>query len=313
MNKENINSAGVWSLGLLQMDFFYRKKPWYAGQFVRKITPKINIKESAVLFFTTLLNKQKPKLLSVLVRDVDKTFREIKILLPVKNNEIDFDFMGSFIAELEAERIAELEAYLKVSGYDNYELSCEELDALQRFEDIEKKDWDIYKMEDLFERVETRKIPYKAKELPNEPTGNYVLPCLTSSFQNQGLNYYVPKTGATVLSNVISIPSNSDVYRAYYQSKDFTVLSDAYAIRWKLDIQQITPNQYLFMVMCINKVTDLQIYSYKNKLGGWNVVKNKYICLPKKNGQIDFDFMEVFISAMKKTALKSITHYIHKM
>ena len=235
------------------------------------------------------------------------------IQLPVKNNEIDFDFMESFIAELEAERIAELEAYLKVSGYDNYELSCEELDALQRFEDIEKKDWDIYKMEDLFERVETRKIPYKAKELPNEPTGNYVLPCLTSSFQNQGLNYYVPKTGATVLSNVISIPSNSDVYRAYYQSKDFTVLSDAYAIRWKLDIQQITPNQYLFMVMCINKVTDLQIYSYKNKLGGWNVVKNKYICLPKKNGQIDFDFMEVFISAMKKTALKSITHYIHKM
>ena len=59
-----------------------------------------------------------------------------------------------------------------------------------------------------------------------QPTDDYVLPCLTSSFQNQGLNYYVPKMGATVLSNVISIPSNSDVYRAYYQTKDFTILSD---------------------------------------------------------------------------------------
>ena len=37
VNKENINPAGTWSLGLLQMDFFYREKPWYAGQFVRKI------------------------------------------------------------------------------------------------------------------------------------------------------------------------------------------------------------------------------------------------------------------------------------
>ena len=67
VNRENINPAGTWSLGLLQMDFFYRRKPWYAGQFVRKIIPKIEIKGSAVLFFSTLLNKQKPKLLSVLM------------------------------------------------------------------------------------------------------------------------------------------------------------------------------------------------------------------------------------------------------
>ena len=58
VNKENINPAGTWSLGLLQMDFFYRSKPWYAGQFVRKIIPKIEINGAAILFFTTLLNKQ---------------------------------------------------------------------------------------------------------------------------------------------------------------------------------------------------------------------------------------------------------------
>lgn len=102
VNRENINPAGTWSLGLLQMDFFYRRKPWYAGQFVRKIIPKIEIKGSAVLFFSTLLNKQKPKLLSVLVRDVDKVFCSTKIQLPIRNGKIDFDFMDSFVAELEA-------------------------------------------------------------------------------------------------------------------------------------------------------------------------------------------------------------------
>lgn len=309
VNKENINPSGTWSLGLLQMDFFYRKKPWYAGQFVRKIIPKITIKDSSILFFTTLLNKQKPKLLSVLVRDVDNVFRATRINLPTKNGKIDFDFMESFIAELEAERVAELSAYLKVSGFDNYELSVEELDALQKFAKLNEENWGTYKVGNLFERIETKKLPYKAKELPKQPAEEYVLPCLTSSFQNQGLNYYAPKEGATILSNVISIPSNSDVYRAYYQSRDFTVLSDSYAIRWRDNKTTLLPNQYLFMVMCINKVTDLPIYSYKNKLGGWKVVKEKYIRLPKKNGKIDFELMDSFISAMKKLAIKDVVLY----
>ena len=63
------------------------------------------------------------------------------------------------------------------------------------------------------------------------------------------------------------------------------------------------------MVMCINKVTDLPIYSYKNKLGGWNVVKEKYIRLPVKDGEIDFSFMEAFISALKKLAIKDVVLY----
>lgn len=229
--------------------------------------------------------------------------------LPTRDGEIDFDFMESFVAELEAQRVAELSAYLTVSGYDNYELSAEELDALRRFSNLNDDHWGTYKVGNLFERVETRKLPYKAKELPKQPTDDYILPCLTSSFQNQGLNYYAPKAGATVLSNVISIPSNSDVYRAYYQSKDFTVLSDAYAIRWKSEEIGLSPNQYLFMVMCINKVTDLPIYSYKNKLGGWNVVKNKDIKLPEKDDKIDFAFMETFISAIKKLAIKEVVIY----
>ena len=291
------------------MDFFYRKKPWYAGQFVRRITPKIAIRESSILFFTTLLNKQKPRFLSVLVRDVDKVFLSTKIKLPTHNFEIDFDFMESFVAELEAQRVAELSAYLTVSGYDNYELSAEELNALRRFSNLNDDHWGTYTVGNLFEKVATKKLPYKAKELPKQPTDDYVLPCLTSSFQNQGLNYYAPKAGATVLNNVISIPSNSDVYRAYYQTRDFTVLSDAYAIRWKSGKVELSPNQYLFMVMCINKVTDLSIYSYKNKLGGWNVVKNKEIRLPEKDGKIDFAFMDTFISVIKKLAIKEVVLY----
>ncbi|MCX6075763.1 MAG: restriction endonuclease subunit S [Campylobacterales bacterium] len=158
--------------------------------------------------------------------------------------------------------------------------------------------------------MKTKKLSFKADELPKQIIDKYTLPCLTSSFQNQGLNYFVPKDGTTILKNVISIPSNSDIYRAYFQSNEFTVLSDAYAIRWVLNNVKLSPNQYLFAVQCINKITDLSIYSYKNKLGGWNVVKNKYIQLPIKNGKIDFDFMEKFIAELEAERIAELEDYL---
>ena len=290
----------------------YQTEEYYCSQNINKLSPKnIFRKWNKRIAYFMIANIQR----FVSLYDGQQggykleDIKQHKIKLPLKNGEIDFDFMESFIAELEAQRIAELSAYLKVSGFDNYELSDEELNALQKFAELGDDNWGTYTVGNLFEKVTTKKLPYKAKELPKQPTNDYVLPCLTSSFQNQGLNYYAPKEGATVISNVISLPSNSDVYRAYYQSREFTVLSDSYAIQWKAAENKPTPNQYLFMVMCINKVTDLPIYSYKNKLGGWNVVKHKEIRLPEKDGKIDFAFMEAFISAIKKLSIKDVVKY----
>lgn len=289
---------------------FYRDYAFGAGDDTGVYwNDRIEYSRCVMLFFAVAMQKALNGKFSYGKKLRSSQSLNFKMMLPINNGEIDFDFMESFVAELEAQRVAELSAYLTVSGYDNYELSTEELNALQRFAELNDDNWGIYTVGNLFEKVVTKKLPYKAKELPKQPTDDYVLPCLTSSFQNQGLNYYAPKTGATVLSNVISIPSNSDVYRAYYQSRDFTVLSDAYAIRWKSGKVELSPNQYLFMVMCINKVTDLPIYSYKNKLGGWNVVKNKDIKLPEKDGKIDFAFMDTFISAIKKLAIKEVVLY----
>lgn len=236
-----------------------------------------------------------------------KVAKDCVLALPTTaNNEIDFDFMESFIRELEEERIRELSAYLTVSGLSDATLTEREKLALQNFDTLE---WQEFRMGDLFDRVSTAKLPYKAANLPKEPTAENPLPCLTSSFMNQGLNYYAPKENATVLNHVISIPSNSDVYRAYYQSHDFTVLSDAYAVRWKWNDKEISAQQYLFMVACINQVTDLPIYSYKNKLGGWNVVQNKYIMLPVRDGAPDYAAMQDFISAVQKLVIKDVVKY----
>ena len=305
-----LNEGNTIAFGQDTATMFYQEKPYFTGDKIKVLKPKLDrFNKNNAQFF--LVAMRKPfELFSWGTSSYNvEIIKKQRIVLPVRDNKIDFDFMESFVAELEAQRVAELSAYLTVSGYDNYELSIEELDALRNFSNQNDNDWGTYTIGNLFDRVETKKLPYKAKELPKQPTDDYILPCLTSSFQNQGLNYYAPKSGATILSNVISIPSNSDVYRAYYQTRDFTVLSDAYAIRWKANEIELSANQYLFMVICINKVTDLPIYSYKNKLGGWNVVKHKNIRLPEKDGKIDFALMETFISAIKKLTIKEVVLY----
>lgn len=289
-----------------------QKESYYCSQNINKLSPKSIIKkwnERIAYFFIANLQR------FVSMYDGQQggyKLEDIKahiIKLPVKNGKIDFEFMESFIAELEAQRIAELEAYLSITGLKDYTLTSEEQKALDNFGNVE---FGEFKLEKLFDRVKTTKLAFKAEDLPKQSTGMYTLPCLTSSFNNQGLNYFAPTNGATILKDVISIPSNSDVYRAYFQSNRFTVLSDAYAIRWIYDGIKLSPNQYLFAVQCINKVTDLPIYSYKNKLGGWNVVKDKNILLPIKNDKPDYDVMETLISAIKKLVIKDVVLYSDK-
>lgn len=55
-----------------------------------------------------------------------------KIKLPItQNGEIDFDFMESFISEIEESRVCELEAYLKVTGLTDTTLTQAEQKAIE--------------------------------------------------------------------------------------------------------------------------------------------------------------------------------------
>lgn len=99
-----LNKKGTYSLGLLQMVFFYREREWYGGQFMRVISCKYDIDKYAGLYLETVLNGLSEKLLSGLVRDVDKTFLKAKVLLPVGDDgEIDFEWMSGFVRNREKE------------------------------------------------------------------------------------------------------------------------------------------------------------------------------------------------------------------
>ena len=69
--------------------------------------------------------------------------KEEKIKLPVKETEeIDWDYMAERIAELEQERIAELDNYLKVTGLNDYELTDWDKEVLCMISGKKPEDYD---------------------------------------------------------------------------------------------------------------------------------------------------------------------------
>lgn len=174
---------------------------------------------------------------------------------------------------------------------------------------LESVEWGCYKLNDLFEKIKVKSLKYKTSELPSSFKYGYELPALTAGISNQGLNNFVPLSGATILKDVIPISANgTNTGATFYQSTDFTVLQDAYAIRWVNTDDQISKNIYLYLVGSISKAISGN-YEWTNK-AGWERVKNNKIQLPIKNGKIDFEFMEYFISELEADRVSKLEAYL---
>lgn len=309
VNETNVNPSGTWSLGLLQMDFFYRRKPWYAGQFVRKIVPKFDLPKNAILFFTTLLNMQKKVLLSVLVRNVDEKFRNIIVSLPITpENKIDFDFMEAFIRELEEERIRELAAYLKVSGFDNYELSKCESEALSHFNELK---WREFRTGDLYNKIELHNLNFdKKKDASSEKSEKYSLPIVNAKHGDNGIMFYGDKNIFDSEEMTIDIVQNGAVATGdvYPQPQRTGVLWDAYLIK---SVKHKDSRESLFYFTTAIQKSIKQKFCYEFK-ATWERVKEEMIFLPVKNDEIDYAFMETFISAVQKLVIKDVVLYADK-
>ncbi|QQX00064.1 restriction endonuclease subunit S [Helicobacter pylori] len=318
VNAENLNPPFTWSLGLLQMDFFYRKKSWYAGQFMRKITPKTEIENKInsriAHYFTTLLNALKRPLLSVLVRDIDKTFREQKIQLPLKPStntqtldDIDFHFMEKFIAELEQCRLAELEAYLKATGLSNTTLSNDEQNALNLFKcDLT---WQSFKLGDLFEIEKT--LSFNKDALTQGQEYDYI----TRTSQNQGVLQTTGFVNAENLNPPFTWSLGLLQMDFFYRKKSWYAGQFMRKITPKTEIEnKINSRIAHYFTTLLNALKRPLLSVLVRDID--KTFREQKIQLPLKpstNTQtlkdIDFHFMRTFINALMKQTIQGVVQY----
>jgi hypothetical protein len=113
LDEEHKIKGNCLAIGMMGMQFFYMQKDFYAGQFTKRALPKsFTLTKNIATYFIGLMNRNQNIFQNVLVRDFETVFNKTKVLLPVKEDKIDFDFIENFMAEIEVETLGVLEAYL---------------------------------------------------------------------------------------------------------------------------------------------------------------------------------------------------------
>ena len=235
-----------------------------------------------------------------------EAMKNTTIHLPITTSgEIDFEFMESFIAELEAERVAELEAervaelsaYLKVSGLDNYELSVEEQNALQEYETLDFSEFDIT---EIFEIKNTSNI---LSTQIKENSGN--TPYLCASSENNGVSSYITYDKRYLeKGNCIFIGGKTFVVS--YQENDF-FSNDSHNLALYLRNCDKSKLKHFYIATCLFKSLSHK-YSWGNSISKTKI-KNDKISLPIKDGKPNYDVMELLISAVQKLVIKDVVKY----
>ncbi|TQR34459.1 restriction endonuclease subunit S [Campylobacter sp. MIT 99-7217] len=132
--------AKIFEANTLTIDMFgnvfYRNHSYKMVTHARVFSLKFknpNFTAKAMLYVCTLMKWFKLKF-SYSNMASWKKVKDLTIFLPTQKGKIAFEFMEDYIAELQAERVRELQAYLAAAGLSDYKLTKEEKEALNSFE-----------------------------------------------------------------------------------------------------------------------------------------------------------------------------------
>ncbi|SDB82209.1 restriction endonuclease subunit S [Acinetobacter boissieri] len=202
------------SVNFFGISFYH---PYRASVEMKVHTLKLKDRElthATGLFLSTTLNKKFKDVYSYGNQLSSSKLKNngIKIQLPTINNQISYEFMEKFIATLNAERFATLNAYLCTTGLKDYQLTQTEQKALDELEDIK---WGEFNLQQLYGRSQRGRRLKSADRI----CGN--LPFVTAGEANMGISALVSNDVQVFNSNTITIDMfGSAKYRNYEYGAD---------------------------------------------------------------------------------------------
>lgn len=223
--------------------------------------------------------------------------QKISIYLPTKNNQIDFDYME--------ERIRVLEVYLKVTGLDKYILTKEEQEAYDVIHNGGGR-FKLYTIGSLFNIHPTS--AYRMTNYSLFQTSGKI-PVVTNSSINNGISGYT-KLSPTEKGGIVTYSDTTTSDGIFFQPEDFVGYSHVQGV-YPINKKQWNEKTLLFFVSTFRKSAGGR-FDYANKFNR-NIAKLMNISLPsKKNGVIDYEFMETYIRAIEKKVIKNVVDWKDK-
>ena len=281
----------------------FRTREWYASQNIFILSPLTEgIIENYNFFVSSINSALKVYGGGYTNYPTLEKLKNEKISLPINPNanldklaQIDFDFMENFIAQLEAFRLSQLEAYLLVTGLKDYTLTAAEQQALADFENG-KVVWGEYRFADIFNKIQQGRRLKKDDQVAGD------IPFVMAGITNTGVVNYISNPVASFPKNSITI----DIFgNAFYRSYDFGAGDDT-GVYWN-DKKELSKEMMLFLTKSAEKALAGK-FSYGKKLRSSQSLNFK-MQLPTSNQQPDYSFMQILISAVQKLVIKDVVLY----
>jgi len=225
-----------------------------------------------------------------------------KIQLPTKNGKIDFDFMGSFMSELEAERIGELEAYLSATGLKDYTLTTKEEQALRDF-DKGKIKFQEFKIDELFE-INTYKKRFDANKVSISEIGK---PYVVRTSLNNGIRGYISED-EQFLNDGNTISFGQDTATMFYQEKPYFTGDKIKILKSKSS--KFNKKNGLYFISTMTK--SFSSFSWGGSSFSIKIIGSQLMKLPIKNDKPDYEIMGTLISAIQKLVIKDVVLYVDR-
>ena len=294
-----LNEGNTISFGQDTATMFYQEFPYFTGDKIKILKPKTICKrfcKKNAQFFLAMMSKPFSTFSWGASSYSIDVIKAQTIYLPTKNNEIDFDFMEDFIAELEAERVAELEAYLEATGLKDYKLTKKEGCLLRGGNSTSGIQWQEFVFREIFDNIK------QGRRLKKEDQISGKIPFVMSGTTNNGVANYVSNPVASFPKNSITI----DIFgNTFYRNYDFGAGDDT-GVYWSSQ-DRYSLKMMLFLTTSMKQAVANK-FSYGHKLRSSQSLDFK-MWLPVKNGQPDYEYMESYISAVQKLIIADVVKY----
>lgn len=289
------------AVGMMGMQFFYMAHDFYARQFTKTAFPKfVGFNWRVALWFIAWFNKSSKKYLGLLVRDFEKTFLETEISVP-RNSD------GSLAIEFMESRIREMEAYLKVSGFENCELSEHEKSSYEKMKQGQVKFKTFYVADDKKNKRHNGVFNVKNSHNILQSSivaGSGTTPYVTAGEGNNSIYAYISYDEDQIEEgNAIMIGGKTMVVT--YQAEDFFSNDSHNLVLYAKDDKLKNELIQLFMVASLNKSLK-PIYSWGDSISKTKIVKDKLQLPVTDSGSIDYQFMETYIRAVEKLIVQNV-------
>lgn len=264
---------------------FFHQYEFVASDHVTQLKRK-GLDKYAYLFMVPIINRLSEKY--SFNREInDERIKREKILLPINDKgEIDFDFMSSFMQEVEADI---LKTTLKVFK--------------KRLNANENKmggvKWKAFFLEEIAQ-ISSGKDIYERERTSGQT------PYVTATANNNGIGYFVGNQNETLEKESLSVNRNGSVGYCFYHPYDALYGNDTRKLK------PIRNNKYvsLFISMCITN--QRAKYGYGYKMGTGRLKRQKILLPIDGNSQPNWDYMEAYMQNLEQQQILEYLRHIER-